>query len=87
MLVKGWPGRLTFCCDTHRFTLCCGIGSLLHRPTHGEPLQCRRFGLSTGIQCIQVLLNLPRPASSPTPMLPSPFSPSFFSTPPQGGAS
>jgi hypothetical protein len=33
MLVKGWPHRLTFCCAARRFAQCCGIGSLLRRPT------------------------------------------------------
>jgi hypothetical protein len=63
MVVKGWPRHLTICA-ARRFDLCCGIGSLLRRPTHGEATSMPAFRPTRQHPMpLDVFLNLPRPTS------------------------
>jgi hypothetical protein len=66
-----WPSAAPL----RHFALCCGIGSLLHRPTHNEVTSMLAFGPPRRHPMPSSLFKAAAPSQSSTPMLPSPFFP------------
>jgi hypothetical protein len=66
-----WPSAA----PPRRFSLCCGIGSLLRRSTHGEVTSMPAFGPPRRHPMPSGLFKAVAPGQSSTPTLPSPLFP------------